>query len=337
MEEKDIKTQNPTEPTDIDSEEADANFLRDLLKSASAPAEEGDPESEHPPTKPSAPAKEGEGDPPAKDADPPGQEEPSKPEEQPPTEQPTEKRYTDAELQEAIREAVRKASQEAADAVIKRERARQESAVAKLRDLEAVFGVSLDTIVAQGRESKVREAMETFAMDEETARQYVATREENARLKALEQQRQFEHQVQTLRNTFIQDKLKFMADAQSDPDIKKLAQKYDAEIVAFAEEALANGQQLSYDVARDYVLGRHQKEILAELRAEAEKLKAAAQQKTLKDVQNRAKVAPETAAPNAPQSGGLDRGDKAFLKKLGLDDKAIAEIEAERFRKKTKR
>lgn len=243
-------------------------------------------------------------------------------EEKPAIEEPTKPPLSDeefeaqvnAKVQERIDAAVRDASQKAADAVVARERAKEDSARKALRDYELKAGKKLDQLIAEVTGQQVQ-ALVDQGYDEQQARDHVTAQARVRELEAKEQERQFEHQVQTLRNAFAQDKLRYLSAAEVDDDDKALIRRYDAEISAFAEGQLSQGQPMDFEVALTYFIGLKRKEWRTDQKAALDKAKETAEQRTLKNVQERGKAKVE--------SGGVAAKTDA-LPSLNTDQKDMA-------------
>lgn len=312
--------------------------IRKAAESGESPSEEKEPDE----ADPDGEEQDKKGEEKAAEEDKPESED--KGEEQPATEEEPAKRvFTEEEIEALINErvqaAVREASQKAADAVLAKERAREDSARRKLRDVELLIGKSLDELIAEYRGYQVQMLMDRDGLDEDTARRIIEAEARARQLEAMEQERQREHQVWVAKNKFAQDLAEFLNDPKADPSVKKLTAKYRQDIEDLAFDAFEKGNMISMEVARDYILGKHLPELLKEQQAELERAKAAAEQRVLKNVQERSKVKPESgSAPSVPSVPTLSREERAFLKGFaslaGLTDDDIADIAKKRAARK---
>jgi len=156
--------------------------------------------------------------------------------------------------------------QKAIDSVIAKERKREDSAVRKLRDLQAATGMDPDKLLESHRARQIEHLVTEQNLSEEAARELVISREKAALYESREAERQREHEEQTKTTAYRQQKLDFVADAKQ-PDIyKKALQKFGTEIDQFSDY----GRGVDFDVALKYVAGLHLPEIQSELQADYE-------------------------------------------------------------------
>lgn len=235
-----------------------------------------------------------------------------KPAEEKPAVVPTdERRYTQKDFDEL------------AGKVRAQEREAQEKAKQKLRDLEIASGLKYEELLSHQRNSRKQEAAERFAMSEEDAETYVLEREELIRLKAEREAVQKEREEEKATAAFALMRTNYLSDASTPAHLKALTQKYAADIDAFAD----SGKTIPFNVARDFVLGQKLNEILSSRDSVKE-------QQVIDNINKRSKVKPESGGSEVASVETFSRADRAELAKLGLDAKAIAEIETERSRKK---
>lgn len=188
------------------------------------------------------------------------------------------KLYTQKDLDERVQRAV--------DAVIRKERTREDSARKRINQLEIIAGIPFDQIIAQVRQNRVQSLVDRLGIDETEARQLVEAEEERARLKAEREQILREREFEKKQNEYLAARNAFLSDRSVPAEIRAFAQKYANEIDLISDF----GRAMTYEVARDYVLGRKMAEIL-----KAREL--AAEQKVL------AKVQKGGTKPPAPNSG----------------------------------
>lgn len=231
--------------------------------------------------------------------------------------------------------------QRAIDAVTARHKKQEDTAVRKLRDLQAQTGMDVDALLETSRARQIEHLQVEQGLTEQAARELVAAREKAALYEAreAERQREFEEGIKT--NEYRNQKLDFLSDAKQ-PDIyKKALQKYGDEVDAFSDQ----GKQVAFEVALKYTAGLHLPEIVAELSKEAEaKLIAKAaevetarkvgEQTAIRNIQQRGKAAPETKSNGASPKDQMPREVSVLATRFGLDPQAVAKT---RSTKQTKR
>lgn len=188
------------------------------------------------------------------------------------------KLYTQKDLDERVQRAI--------DAVIKKERTREDSARRQISQLEIIAGMHMDQIMAQIRQNRIQSLVDRLGIDETEAAELVEAEVERARLKAEREQILREREEEKKVNAYLAERNTFLADKSVPAEVRAFAQKYAAEIDAIAD----HGRALTYSVARDYVLGQKMAEIL-------KAREQAAEQRTL------AKVQKGGSKPPAPNSG----------------------------------
>lgn len=199
------------------------------------------------------------------------------------------------------------------------ERLNRDRKSATVRQLEAIAGQPLETLVDQYRELQVQQAQQQYAMTTEEAAAYVANQEELHNLRAEQESLKAQQQTMAQTMTYQQEKTKHL----SNP----LVRKYEADIDAFS----ASGTALPFDAAMAYIIG--QKVLAGEV---LENVRQGAQAKALAQVQKRAQVAPEGTAGGAAQNSSLTPQQKMLARNLGLTTQEYAE-EAARIKRRQRR
>lgn len=159
------------------------------------------------------------------------------------------------------------------DGVIKKERTREDNALKRLRDVELAAGMPIDQLLQRTRQQRISAKMDETGLDEDTARRFVEQEEKVARYEAEQARIQQEREEEQRANAYLRERNTFLADTTKDPVRRAFAQKYAAEIDMLSE----NGAKLTYEVARDFVLGQKMEEIV---KAREEAVKAAATKPT---------------------------------------------------------
>lgn len=232
-------------------------------------------------------------DEPPKEPDKPKAEE--KPAEKPP-EKPQGKTFTEADLERILKDR------------LARDRAVRD------REIQAATGKTLDQLKAEAKANAIEELQAETGWDEARARAHV---EERERLRQLEAEHaEVAREREVLKRMMVYQQQKVKSQHASNP----LAQQYADEIDQFSEF----GASVDYDVAVAFVLGQ---KVLA-----GEVLKTTAQateQKVIRDMERKAKAAPEAATSSAPTSTSLTPIQRAVARNLGISEQAYAKRLAE--------
>lgn len=222
---------------------------------------------------------------------------------EPTPEPPKGKTYTDEEVDAMLNDRV----QRAVNAVVAKERQREEAATRKLRDLEVATGKPFEQLLAEQRGARIEQAQSRFSMDDDEAKRYVAEQEELAKLKHEREESKRRDQEREQELVFSRQRDAFLADNSVDANLKELAKRFAIEVAEFSD----NGRALDYRTSLNQIIGQHWPAIQAEQKAREDKIRLAAEQQTLKNVQARGAVKPETAgaaaANEAPPLSGMER------------------------------
>lgn len=226
--------------------------------------------------------------------------------------------------------------QRAIDAVIKKERTKEDSARKVLRDFEARYGMPLDKAAEANRQRRIEHLMTEKGWSEEDARSVVALEEERALARAREEEEKREREEFTATTTYRQQKLDFLSDPNAKAAHKKALQKYGSEVDAFSD----HGRGVEFMVALKYVAGEHLDEIEAELlkesneretklKADIEAARKAGEQKAIRNITNGSKAKPETSTTGVtPPEASLTPMELQTAKAFGMSPAAYAKAKA---------
>lgn len=215
-----------------------------------------------------------------------------------------------AEEQKAAKEeAEKKFSQEELEQIIGQRLSRDRQSN-EVRQLQELTGMDLKSVIDHVKKNKITQQAEEMGITEEEAEQIF---EKDNRLREMEGQMQ--QQSQEYQNLiYSQEKSKYL----NDPLVKK----YEKEIDEFSK----GGAALPFEPAMNYILGK--KVLSGEI---TKNISQAAEQKTLKNVQNRAKVAPvnsSQAGKKSSASSSLSKEERALAKTLGVTPSEFAKEKA---------
>lgn len=230
--------------------------------------------------------------------------------------------------------------QKTIDAIVAKERKRQDTDSRKLRDLLAKTGKSYDELAEIHATREVERLQNEEGLTEAAARRLVEADQKARLLESQEADRVREHEEQTKATAYRMEKADFMADAKQPDIFKKALQKYGPEVDAFSDY----GKGVLFDVALKYVAGQHLNDIVADLQkdsdaklaaksAEADAREKAAEQRAIRNIGQRAKAAPETSTSGTAQKAPLPSGTAELALAMGLKPSAIAKTMASKKRR----
>lgn len=198
------------------------------------------------------------------------------------------------------------------------------------RRIFTATGKTLQQIEAEQKQQRVQQRVNELGIDEEQAKAWVETEEENRRLKAEREELQRREQDlakerATLQRTTAYEvtKKQFLDDPNVDSKVKTLVKRYAADI-----DAWSNSGEIDFVTSAQVILGSK----IADILKNAE---TATEQKVIRNVSERGKVAPE--APGPTQNVTVPAEVRRMGRNLGLSDKEIAESYAATQRQHRKR
>lgn len=191
------------------------------------------------------------------------------------------------------------------DRIIGERLARERAAIN--RRVQEATGKTLDQLLEEQRQARIRQAQEQFAMSPQEAEAYVRLQEENARLKAeREELERARAEAEYLR-------------AKAELASKPFFAQFESEIENLYQQFARNGHNVPLSQVYTYVIG--QKAANGELQ---QLIEQAAEQKAIR-LAERQKAAPENAGQGTPQGIALPEEGILLAKKLGLKPSELAE------------
>ncbi len=214
----------------------------------------------------------------------------------------------------------KKFSQKDLDRIIGQSRIKGREYEQDVKMLEKMTGMSLKDIAKYVRDQHVNKMVEETGMTEEEAARVVDDRQRVALLEEKVHQMEEQQKIAQQMLSYNNEKAKYIKNP--------LVKKYMAEIDAFAQ----GGQLTGFETAMKYVLG--EKFMSGEI---TESIKSSTQQKTLADMNKRAKAAPVTGAQAGGAVSQVPKELRALARVFGEDEKEVFdEWEKEQQRKRGK-
>lgn len=192
-----------------------------------------------------------------------------------------------------------------------RDRASRAPEMEKLMRLQRRAGLDLDGILEHVTKNKIEDIAMEYGVDEDEARRILEEREELEFRREQERTWQEQQTANQRQAAYFQEKQQYLN--------HPMVRKYEREIDQFAQ----GGMAIDFVPAMNYVLG--QKVLNGEV---TNTIRNSAEQRTLRNVQQRGKATPMGGSVGGPQAVSLSNQEKRIAEMLGISPKEYAREKA---------